>query len=289
MSGVFTGKGFCRLRDIFGFFSFPCGSQENKTINIRCAPSIKSYFHIKAQSGAEDQRNKADNDEERYYMREYTPGDRFRDINWKSSDRIDTLITRISPQNQEKVTRIEIYFRNYNPKEKISLEDHWFLDRAKARLSRFLRSFKDEKETYIFNIRTAGGSYEIKNQDEVEDFLETLAGIPFAKPDNEIFSAADVSGEIYVFSTVCDIGLQGFLQSCRPGSFSLFLVKPAEKKSTEIEIFDIKDFIVKNCIPKFRWLFHRVDRQFFLPECKAEISYVMVSRKLIPKVQEAAL
>jgi uncharacterized protein (DUF58 family) len=113
MSGKFIGKGFCRLKDIFGFFSFPCGIVLNRTINVRSTPCFGKDHLVKAQTGAEDRRNKFSTDEERYYMREYTPGDRFRDINWKSSEKIDALITRISPDNQEKVSRIEVCFRNY--------------------------------------------------------------------------------------------------------------------------------------------------------------------------------
>ncbi|MDR0322951.1 MAG: DUF58 domain-containing protein, partial [Treponema sp.] len=130
MSGVFQGEGFCQLRDIFGFFSFACGIIQRRTVKVRNAPCFGKDYFLNAQSGAEDRRNKQSSDEERYYMREYAPGDRFRDINWKSSEKIDALITRISPDNQEKVSRIEIYFRNYGPVKKSSLQSLWMLDRA---------------------------------------------------------------------------------------------------------------------------------------------------------------
>ncbi len=74
MSGVFKGDGFCKLRDIFGFFSFPCGQIRHSTVNVRCAPCFGKKVIINAQSGAEDQRNKPSADVERYYQREYTPG-----------------------------------------------------------------------------------------------------------------------------------------------------------------------------------------------------------------------
>ncbi|MCL2443270.1 MAG: DUF58 domain-containing protein, partial [Treponema sp.] len=112
MSGIFFGDGYCKLRDIFGFFSFPCGIPQRRTVKIRCSPCFGKNIKINAKSGAEDRRYKPSADEERYYMREYSPGDRLRDINWKSSEKIDTLITRISNDNQEKVSRIEVHFRN---------------------------------------------------------------------------------------------------------------------------------------------------------------------------------
>jgi hypothetical protein len=311
VSGIFQGNGFCQLRDIFGFFSFLCGTPQQRTIKVRSAPWFGKNFHINAQSGAEDRRNKNSSDEERYYMREYTPGDRFRDINWKSSEKIDSLITRISPDNQEKVSRIEIYFRNYGPvysksgktgssaiktgrkKQKPSLEELWLLDRAKARLSQFLRSLKEEQSSYIFHVRTAEKSWEIEDTNDLEDFLEELAGISFSLPQNESLFPAGTLGDLYVFSTVCDLGLPGFLLSCSLRPITLFLVQQRKQKSnekysleqkpirrvpdhvqrkidserlamnkereteTENETLYVRDFALKGCIPPPRWLIRR--------------------------------
>ena len=261
MSGVFQGIGFCRIRDIFGFFSFPCGIPQQKTVKVRSAPCFKTNFPINAQSGAEDRRSKNTSDEERYYMREYSPGDRSRDINWKSSERIDTLITRISPENREKVNRIVIFFRNYGSVGKSSLEDLWFLDRAKARLSRFLRSLKEEQPSYIFHIRSAQSSWEIEDQDDLEAFLEELAGLSFAPHKNESPDAEETLGEVFIFSTACDIGLPGFLLACQSRPVSLFFVRSPmpdkkmadEKEMADIEVLRIRDFPAKGCIPFLRW------------------------------------
>jgi len=279
MSGVFHGDGFCRLRDIFGFFSFPCGVTRQRTVNIRSAPCFGKSYHINPQSGAEDRRNKNSTNEERYYMREYTPGDRLRDINWKSSEKIDSLITRISPDNQEKVTRIEVYFRNYglvNTKKKgrrsnnsmaqsVSLESLWLLDRAKARLSHFLRSIMEQDSSFIFSVRTAQGTREIEDQDDLEVFLEELAGISFSPPQNEgavPLASQGVQSELYVFSTACDFGLPGFLVACNPQPVSLYLVQPAQKRKKaeakktgkKIETLYVRDFFEKGCIPFPEWM-----------------------------------
>jgi hypothetical protein len=224
MSGIFQGRGYCKLRDIFGLYSFPCGITLQRTINVRSAPCFGKKTQINAQSGAEDRKTKNSTNEERFYMREYTPGDRLRDINWKSSDKIDALITRISPDNQEKISRIEIYFRNYGP-EMPSLEALWLLDRAKARLSYFLRSLMDENSSFIFSIRTAKGDWEIEDSEDLEDFLEALAGFSFLPAKNEGIVSAG-TGDIYVFSTACDKGLPGFLLASHPRPVSLFIVQP---------------------------------------------------------------
>jgi hypothetical protein len=211
-------------------------------------------LQITAQSGAEDRRNKTSSDEERYYMREYTPGDRFRDINWKSSEKIDTLITRISPDNQEKVSRIEVYFRNYGPAKKSSLQALWLLDRAKARLSHFLRNLQEQQSSYIFHVRAAQGSWEIEDSEDLEAFLEDLAGLSFSPPQNEGTIPAS-AGEVYVFSTACDIGLHGFILACNPRPVSLYMVQPLSDitQSAEFETIRIADFPAAGCIPLARW------------------------------------
>jgi hypothetical protein len=274
VSGVFQGEGYCRLRDIFGFYSLSCGVTQGRTVKVRSAPCFAKNYHINAQSGAEDRRNKHSSDEERYYMREYTPGDRFRDINWKSSEKIDALITRISPDNQEKVSRIEVYFRNYGPAKKPSLQALWLLDRAKARLSHFLRSLIEEQSSYVFTVRAAGGSWEIEDTEDLDAFLEELAGLSFSPPQNEVAVMQNM-GELYVFSTACDSGLTGFLLACNPRPVSLYLVQPAEaelkqtrteyknlpargveiKKAAKSETLYIRDFPAKGCFPPLPWLF----------------------------------
>jgi hypothetical protein len=253
VSGVFHGSGSCRLRDIFGIFSFPCGLTQHRSVNVRSLPGIKTDFYLNPQSGAEDRRNKTSSNEERYYMREYMPGDLFRDINWKSSEKISTLITRISPDNQEKVSRIEVRLRNYGPAHP-SLEALWLLDRVKSRLTQFLRSVKEEQESYIFDIRTAQKNWEVNDKDELDSFLEELSALPFCTPKNEQINPQNSQGDVFVFSTACDIALNAFLVSLQPRPVSLFLVQPPVKKDDIRETIHVRDFPSAGCIPSMRWL-----------------------------------
>jgi hypothetical protein len=261
ISGIFHGEGFCRLRDVFGFYSFSCETPQRRIAKVRSAPCFGKNIHINAQSGAEDRRSKTTSDEERYYMREYTPGDRFRDINWKSSEKIDALITRISPDNQEKVSRIEVYLRNYGTSVRPPLESLWMLDRAKARLSWFLRSLLDTDNktsslsSFIFSVYAAGGSWEIEDSESLDAFLEDLAGLPFSPPQNETNVINHASaGELYVFSTACDTGLNGFILACSPRPVSLFLAQPAgKKKQSETETLGKLSFAAKGIVPFPRW------------------------------------
>ena len=275
VSGVLNGEGFCQLRDIFGFFKFTCGQHQKKTINVRSAPCFGKQTHINAQSGAEDKRNKPASDIERYHMREYAPGDRFRDINWKSSEKIDALITRISTDNQEKISRIEVHLRNYASaktvikikksadgkdssmvRQEYSLLQLWLLDRAKARLSYFLRSLMEQNLSFIFDVRTPLKNWEIENMDDHDAFLEELAGVSFVSPQHEM-EVTQGSGNIYIFTTAYDYWLHSYLIACNPRPVTLFITQPSEKSDTnqlETEILQISDFASNGCSVSPAWL-----------------------------------
>jgi hypothetical protein len=294
LGGLFRGKTSCRLRDIFGFFSFPCGNSRDRTLKVRSAPCGTKALLIDAKSGAEDRRNKSASDEERYYMREYAPGDRFRDINWKSSERIDTLITRISPDNQEKITRIEVYFRNYGPTEGSrasrrwladgpGLAELWLLDRAKARLAWFLRKVKEENSSFVFDVRSAGRSWELNDEEEIEAFLEELATLSFFSAQYEENSLDQAGGEIYVFSTACDTALPAFLLSQQGRPLSLFLAQNLPRKNglrektrpEKPEHYDslfLRDFFAGGFVPFLRW-FPRHNRPLKVSAGRIMIDY----------------
>jgi hypothetical protein len=267
LSGAFRGEASCRLRDIFGLFSFRCGVPRERALTVRSAPAEDRDYRIDPRSGAEDRRNRYSSDEERYYMREYAPGDRFRDINWKSSERINTLITRISPDNQEKVSRIELYFRAYGPGARASLGELWLLDRAKARLAWFLRSVREEQASYVFQIHGPRGSWELKTEEDLEAFLEELAGLPFCPPQNEEPPPGAGAGELYVFSTACDRGLPAFLLAARGRPVTLFLTQPAPREGQEGEpgVLRLRAFLGEGFLPPPRWFFRGPERALGIP------------------------
>jgi len=244
MSGIFRGDGFCQLRDIFGLFSFNCGGSQERTVMVRSSPCYGKKTVINAQTGAEDRRSKPSADEERYYMREYTPGDRLRDINWKSSEKIDSLITRISTDNQEKITRIEVHFRNYG--EASSLDALWLLDRAKAQLSYFLRSLMEQNSSFVFDVCSAGKNWELEDMDDLDEFFDELAGISLMPLRNDAgFQGAVNKGDVYVFSTACDTGLPGFLIANSQRPVSLFLIQPPDTAKQKFENEERKTIVIE--------------------------------------------
>ncbi|MCL2440375.1 MAG: DUF58 domain-containing protein [Treponema sp.] len=276
LSGKFEGDGFCQLRDIFGLFTFYYGLPQYRTINVRCSPCYGKKTQINAQSGAEDQRNKPAADIERYYMREYTPGDRFRDINWKSSEKIDALITRISTDNQEKISRLEIHFRNFGSVNQDNMEAIWLLDRAKARLTYFLRSLMEQNANYIFDIHSAENVWEIKDADELDVFFEELAVLSFVPPRHEV--PASQKSDVYVFSTACDIGLSSFVLANNLRPVTLFLVQPCggtDTETQEIEYLYLSGFEENGFSSSLKWLRKNI-KKLNVQTAKTETFYAQV-------------
>ena len=237
LGGIFKGEAFCRLRDVFGLFSFNSGLSNTQTLSVRSSPCDNIKLRIDPRSGKEDKKTKTTFDEERYYMREYAPGDRLRDINWKSSERIDTLITRISPDNQEKVSRLEIHLRNYGP-ESPSLLELWLLDRAKARLAWFIKTIREENSAFIFEIHTAEKSWELIEEEDIDAFLDELCAISFSKEGLTKIQGSPSSGhtpggggELYIFTTAADSFLSSFLLLNQEKNTSLFIVQNLENES----------------------------------------------------------
>ncbi|MDR1626209.1 MAG: DUF58 domain-containing protein [Spirochaetia bacterium] len=247
MSGVFQGRGACRLRDVFGFFSFPCGPVLHRSLCVQPAPHHKRpALRIDPFSGSEDRQSRSQTDEERYYMREYTPGDRFRDINWKSSERLATLITRISPHTQEKTKMIYLAFRNYGPGR--GLLASWLLDRAKARLAVFLRTLKEEHPEFIFHVSTAAEERTLQSMEEIEAFLDELAAVGFQPAAGLPAQGAD-RAELYLFSTSFDTALAPLLATRGENLSHLFITVPGRRGGGEKAVFRARSIFTEGFFP----------------------------------------
>ena len=257
MGGLFLGEGSSRLKDVFGLFSFYCGSDSSLTVKIMGSPCYAKVYRINTVSGSEDRRSRQSSDEERYYMREYAAGDRLRDINWKSSERLDALITRISPLNQEKISRLEIYFRNYGP-QRPSIGELWLLDRLKARLSWFIRSVKEENENFVFDVYSLSDKWELMDWESIDAFFLELSAISFScEQDSLPIPDAGKQGELFVFSCACDVALQAFINSHNERSLNLFLAADGDgaditAEENEVDILKLRNFPEWGIIPLSR-------------------------------------
>ena len=250
LSGVFHGSGRLLVRDVFGLFALPAGIGIQRTLRVLPAPLRGSpSVRVDASTGTEDRQNRRSSDEERYHMREYVPGDRYRDINWKTSSRLALLVTRISPFAQEKTRLLQVELRSFGPARRPSLAALWALDRTKARLLAFLRALGEEHPDFVFRVRTPGGERDIASAGELEDFASDLAGLSFS-PDPGAFPAAAATagaspaaggGELFLFSTSFDTGLPACLASRGDEPTRLFLTTaPAPGEGPDPQVLRLR-------------------------------------------------
>jgi len=100
--GTVSLKASLFIEDIFSLIRINVFNENLKDFTVM--PGIKNDVVTDNKFLVKDiitKQRKYDNNTEKYLMREYVPGDLYRDINWKSSSRIDKLFTRISPGGKE--------------------------------------------------------------------------------------------------------------------------------------------------------------------------------------------
>jgi len=213
LGGEFQGAGCRTLRDIFGMVRYHLPPILHRSFPVLPAPSRKQIqLRLDPSLGLEEKRTLRSADEERYFMREYAPGDRFRDINWKTSSRLAFLVTRIAPQAQEKTRILPVAFRCFGP-AKPDLSGLWALDRCKAWLVQFLWTVRKEHPEFILRVTTPLIEKELATDQETERFCEEIAGYSFhsLSEEGKFASLLTTPEEVFVFSTSYDGGLSRFV------------------------------------------------------------------------------
>jgi hypothetical protein len=211
LSGILSAKGSFLFRDLLGLTRTHFGRSDSREISV-LPPGIGSakMKEIVTNQGFEDSVKKRSQEEERYFMREYVPGDRIRDINWKASARLNELITKIAPVTQEQTKTIAVFFRNIKPKPGETLTSVAHLNRLKSLLLSFLRHVKRSSREYIFHVIGASGKFILETEDDIERFGLQLAGWDYAPAPSASEYDPNI-GEIFVFSTQYDRELASFL------------------------------------------------------------------------------
>jgi hypothetical protein len=196
--------------------------------------------NIAMMQSFESSQKQQSSDEEKYYMREYMPGDRMKDINWKASFRISEMITRISPMSPEQSKLITIEFRNYSYMKHDSLESIIHLNFLKSWLVSFLYAMKNTYPDYRFRVVTSEGHTLIEDKKDIDRFTRTLAGIFYCDPARDLKADETASVERYVFSTPYDRGLAGYLGSHAGIRYHVFRTsfRPVAGKIRRIRFFE---------------------------------------------------
>ena len=225
-SGVLHMTGRLAVRDVFGLTRARIRPPERRTLVVR--PGLlaeQATPPVEISTGFDTTQRAQTSDEEQYFMREYIPGDRLKDINWKATSRLGELITRISPITQEQTQELHVVLRRYRRRGGETLTAVLHLDFIKSWLLTFLRVVKQHHPEYVFIVDSGGESHRIDSPDEIERLARRLAELPLT---SELPAADNAPArELFIFSTVFDEDLPRFVERSGAQYVNVFRSVPA--------------------------------------------------------------
>ncbi len=206
LSGRLRLRVSTELRDVFSLVRARFGDRLERTEPVLPGrPPDAREYDLRSYAGAEEHRRHSESEHERYYMREYSPGDRLRDINWKASSRLPVLITRVSPQTEEPTTVVQVEVRHYRDTQTTaSLDSVMHLEMLRAWVLWFLRSLSNNSDALRFRVQTADTVLEAGSDEEIDRVAEHLATLEYVPPRAARPAPGRERGEWFVFSTPFD-------------------------------------------------------------------------------------
>ena len=225
--GLYHANLTLTVEDIFGLTRAQIGSIRSRSIPVFPGVLGREAVYRIAERGAEEQNRMKESEIERYYMRDYVPGDRFRDINWKASGRGTTLYTRISPIAQEESTTITIYARFHSPNPRLSPALLALAEYQKSWIISFILKVREEHPAFLFQLFLNEDEYLLESDQEVERFAEELGSVWFT-PAPTSMPALPREGQVYLFATSAEESLHGFYEAFPGSDFQLNLTRIAD-------------------------------------------------------------
>lgn len=205
-SGTFSGTGIYSIKDVFGLVRAGAGGPVTRTLPVQ--PSLLSEempLRIDISGGEDDTQPRKSSDQEKYYQREYMPGDRFRDVNWKATSRIGEMFTRISPVTEEETKLVLIDFRHFTDDGKIGRDHIAHLEYLKRWCLSFLWKAVSSQPEVQFILHSGAGAIMVDTLGDVQRLSIGLSGLFFQK-DPKLQKDLTGIGEIYIFTTPFDGG-----------------------------------------------------------------------------------
>lgn len=231
-TGIFSGGGVYFIKDVFGLVRARAGMPVKRSVPVQ--PSLlpdESPVYIQISGGEDDTQPRKSSDEEKYYQREYIPGDRFRDINWKATSRIGEMFTRISPVTEEQTKLVLIDFRHFSQDRRFSREHAAHLEYLKRWCVSFLWKIKSKQPEFQFVVHTGYGGFAVETPADIRRLSAGISGI-FYIHDPKLRKDLSGIGEVYVFTTPFDSTLRKSLQEYSGKRINIFTTAfPAERKS----------------------------------------------------------
>lgn len=257
--GLFHAEGVLKVGDVFGLTRAQFGGSYERHLPVVPAAYPEALsVRVEATERSEEKQSQISSDEEKYYMREYAPGDRFRDINWKSASRLSQLFTRIAPIAQEQTKIIAVELRNYREEAPESLESIMHLNHLKSWLLTFLRVVKEANPDFQFVVSSSRGATTLATMEDVDGYANELAELGFDSQGVELETPA--TDEIYIFTTPFDRQLPALFATYPHKRINLFRTvgpdAPGVAKRRSLALFSPREQVP---IPG-PWVFRRERR-----------------------------
>lgn len=235
-TGIFTGEGVYTVKDVFGLVRARGGEAVSRSIPVQPSLLPEDYpLKIEISGGEDDTQPRKSSDEEKYYQREYMPGDRFRDINWKATSKIGEMFTRISPVTEEKTKLVLIDFRHFSPDSRFTADHTAHMEYLKRWCITFLWKLKTSQPEFQFIVYTGLGSMPVEESRDIQRLSIGLSSL-FYHHDPKLHKDLNGIGEVYIFTTPFDTGLGGVLTQYSGKRVSVFsTVFPRKGASAETE------------------------------------------------------
>ncbi|MCB1320957.1 MAG: DUF58 domain-containing protein, partial [Leptospiraceae bacterium] len=207
LCGPMDARGKLMIKDVFGLTRARVGPLMHHRFTV-LAPTFpgKQPIVFRNTSALESTRRMHNADEEKYYMREYIPGDRLKDINWKASFKFFELITRISPKSPEESKLLHVEFRNFHSGDTDTMRSILHLNYLKSWVLSFLVQAKRDHPEFQFQVFTADDSRILESAEDIDQFARELAGMPYRRMSHYTH-ALPPTQEKFIFTTPYDSGL----------------------------------------------------------------------------------
>ncbi len=232
--GTFHASVTFTVEDIFGLTRSRSGSVQTRSLPVQPGIINQPLKYRVAERGSEEKDRMKESDVERYYMREYVPGDRFRDINWKSSGRGGKLYTRISPMAQEETVTISLCIRLYSDQTQADPFLLVLSEYLKSSVMSFILSITEHHPDFRIEVNLNTDLHILENEQDIENFSITLGDTWFSKPGSRI-PELPPEGRVYLFALPPDKGLSRLYQAFPKTEFILHSASLAGKSETKAD------------------------------------------------------
>ena len=212
LCGSLAIKARLLVRDILGLSRTRLGPVQQRKFKVR-PPILTDRPSLPRHSAAslESRQHQRQAEEDKYYMREYIPGDRLKDINWKASLKVGELITRISPQSPEQSPLLYVEFRNLSYTDRDTPLALLHLNILKSWLFSFILQMRRENPKYRFLLASAEREDMLSSDKDIEDFALLLAELHFVQKSRWTARGPAVL-EKFIFTSSFDPSLKTLAQ-----------------------------------------------------------------------------